>query len=139
MAKKPMLLSREDILRADDLPRELVDVEEWGGAVYVRGLTAAERDKFEASLFETKGKGPNARQVFKGEDVRAKLAALTMVDAEGNRIFNDGDVKALAKKSAQALSRVYDVASRLSGMTKEDQEELEGNSDETTDGDLSSD
>ena len=46
---KVVFLNREAILAAEDLPRELVEVPEWGGAVYVRALTGAERDQFEAS------------------------------------------------------------------------------------------
>ncbi len=34
------ILSKEAILSADDLPREIVSVPEWGGQVYVRTMTA---------------------------------------------------------------------------------------------------
>ena len=45
-----MRLSRDDILKAEDLTTEEVDVPEWGGTVLVRGLTGRERDEFEASV-----------------------------------------------------------------------------------------
>ena len=39
------LLSAAEILAADDLPTEDVEVSEWNGTVRVRALTGAERDK----------------------------------------------------------------------------------------------
>ena len=43
---------KEQILKADDLPKEKVNVPEWNVDVYVRALTAAERDGYEASLIQ---------------------------------------------------------------------------------------
>lgn len=118
------ILSKDDILRAEDLPRELVDVPEWGGAVMVRGLSASERDAFEASIVELRGKD---RRIHL-ENIRAKLASLTICDEQGNRLFSDSEVTALGKKSAQAVQRVFDVAQRLSGISETDVEELAKNS-----------
>lgn len=44
------LLSKTDILCANDLQTEDVEVSEWGGAVRVRSFTGRERDAFEASV-----------------------------------------------------------------------------------------
>lgn len=117
------LLSREAILQAQDLPTEDVEIPEWGGTIRVRGLTGAERDAFEQSIVETRGK--NTRMNLR--NIRAKLVALTVVDEDGNRIFNDEDAEALGKKSAAALDRIFAVAQRLSGLRPEDVEELAGN------------
>lgn len=118
------LLSRDDILDAADLPRELVEVEEWGGAVYVRALSGTERDAFEASIITQRGKRvePNL------QNLRAKLVALAVVDEDGERLFSDGDVQALGRKSAAALDRVFGVAQRLSGLSPGDVEDLAKNS-----------
>jgi len=120
---KPKLLTREAILQAEDLPTEDVEVPEWGGVVRVRGLTGAERDAFEQSIVEQRGK--NTRMNLR--NIRARLVALTVVDEEGNRLFSDDDVEALGRKSAAALNRVFEVAQRLSGLRPEDVEELAGN------------
>jgi hypothetical protein len=59
---------------------------------------------------------------------RARLAAFCLVDQNGKRLFrSDAEVKRLGEKSAQALTRVVEVASRLSGLTDDDVEELTGN------------
>lgn len=117
------LLSKSAILAAADLPAKTVDVPEWGGAVRVRGLTGAERDAFEASILTGKGKDRDVVLV----NLRAKLVAMCIVDADGKRIFDDADAALLGAKSAAALQRVFDEASRLSGLTAEDAEQLAGN------------
>lgn len=114
------LLTRENILAADDLGRELVSVPEWGGDVYVRGLTGKERDAFEAGMIDQRGKS----QTVNLQNIRAKLAGLSICDENGKRIFTDADLAALAGKSAVALNRVFEVARRLSGLGDDDVKEL---------------
>jgi len=129
-----MILDRDSILSADDMPRELVSVPEWGGDVYVRSMSGFERDAFEASLTvdKTSDKAVNMR------NIRARLGALCMVGEDGQRLFSDKDVDALGRKSARALDRVFDVAQRLNGLRNEDVEEMAGNSDaEPGDGSIS--
>lgn len=115
-----MALNREDILKATDIPREMVNVPEWGGAVWVKGLTGAERDKFEASIIEQHGN----QQTLHLDNVRAKLCALSICDEDGNLIFNEKDIYALSAKSASALSRVFMAAKKLSGIGDEEVNEL---------------
>lgn len=123
---KVKILTRDAILQAEDLPRELVEVPEWGGCVYVRALTGAERDAFEASVVEQRGKSTKMNL----RNIRAKLVALTIVDEEGTRLFSDADVKLLGQKSAAALDKLFEVAQRLSGLKDEDVEELAKNSED---------
>jgi len=119
-----MVLTRDQILQASDLVREAVAVPEWGGEVLVQALTGSERDAYEATLMQLRGSNPQWNFV----NARAKLVARSCVDENGARIFADEDVKALAKKSAAALQRVYDVAMRLSGLSSQDMEDLTKNS-----------
>lgn len=137
-----VILSKEAILSADDLEKELVEVPEWGGAVYVRALTGAERDAFEQSMVEMRtvrqGRKQETVREMRLQNIRARLCALTICDEEGNRLFTDADVQALGRKSASALNRVFQVAQRLSGLTDEDVDELAGNSDEIRSDDSSS-
>jgi len=121
------LLTRDAILTADDLKIDVVEVPEWGGAVRVRGLSGAERDAFEASVVDLSSNGRRA-PVMNLVNLRAKLAARCIVDENGARLFEDADIVALGRKSAQALQRVFEAAQRLSGLTARDVEELEKNS-----------
>lgn len=118
------LLTREQILGATDIITEVVPVPEWGGEVLVRSLSGAERDRFEASIVDVRGKRRSVNLL----NVRARLVALAIVDESGQQVFRAGDVEALGAKSAAALSRVFDAAQRLSGLSDDDVEELEKNS-----------
>jgi hypothetical protein len=120
-----MYLSADDILGADDLQREPVDVPEWGGTVLVQGMTGTDRDRFEAAMLNANMSGVDKDKAM--EQYRARLAAACIVDENGKRLFQGAAVKRLGEKSAQALSRVVDVASRLSGLTESDVKELTGN------------
>lgn len=105
------MLSKKDILGAKDLPMEEVQVPEWGGSVMVRGLNGKERDTFESSVIDEKHKGQ-----VKLDNIRAKLCAMTICDEKGERLFDDKEIEALAKKSGKALDRVFTVATKLSGI-----------------------
>lgn len=121
-----MGLTREQILAADDTVIETVAVPEWGdgATVRVKGMTGAERDRFEAKSIKKEGK----EYVPVWENIRARLIAMTVVDDEGELIFSEADVASLAKKSAAAMNRVTIVSQRLSGITEDAVEELKGNS-----------
>lgn len=114
------ILSKANILSASDIQKELVTVVEWGGEVFVKGLSGAERDQFENSIISMRGKD----QKINLSNIRAKLASLSICDEDGNRLFTDADVLALSQKSAAALQRVFSVAQRLSGLAEEDVKEL---------------
>lgn len=118
-------LSAEQILDAADLPFEDVNVPEWGGTVRVRGMSGTDRDRFEAQMLSKDMQSVSKDTAL--ERYRARLAAACLVDEQGRRMFrSDAEVKRLGEKSAQALQRVVDVASRLSGLTQADQDELLG-------------
>ena len=88
--------------------------------MFVKGMSGTERDAFEASILEMRGKTSKINTV----NIRAKLCALSICDEGGKLLFSAADVKKLGKKSAQALDHVFEVAQRLSAITNEDVEEL---------------
>ena len=116
------ILNRTEILNVNDIVIEEVHVPEWGedAIVYVKGMTGAERDKFESSLVVLRGKS----QTLNMANIRAKLASLTICDENGKRLFSEQDVQVLSQKSASALQRVFVVAQKLSRIGDEDIEEL---------------
>lgn len=113
-------LTRDFILSVDDVQSEVVEVPEWGGEVVVRGLRGRERDEFEASIMERRGR----QMVPNTANIRAKLVVLCCVDDEGKPLFNRADVEQLGEKSGAPIDRIYEVAARLSGMTDEESQEL---------------
>jgi len=126
-----MALSRDGILGAVDVQTEKVFVKEWGDDVIVRGLTGDELDAFQGSVRQFRptfdGKGMEAVLVQDG--MRAKLLVKCLVDENGDRLFTDQDASALGAKNGSVIDRLYDVASRLSGLSEDEKAELEGNSD----------
>jgi hypothetical protein len=115
------MLSRDDILRARDLPIEEVNIPEWGGSVRVRALTAGERDSFEMEM-------KDGRDGDQRPNIRGTLAVRTLVDEDGKRLFQDHDAATLAALHSKPLDRIFTVAARLSGITPDDVEVLEKNS-----------
>lgn len=115
-------LTAADILGTDDLKRELVEVPEWGGHIYIRTMTGTERDAFEASCLNVsasgKSKPPNLA------NFRARFIAQVACDESGAILFTAAQVKELGDKSASALNRCFSVAQRLSGLSDDDVEEL---------------
>lgn len=131
------LLSRDAILAADDLTWEDVEVPEWPdsdgkpGTVRVKALTGAERDAYESSMRQQRGREfvPNL------VNVRARLVVRCVTGEDGRPLFSDRDVVALGAKSGAALDRIFEVAARLSRMSEEDMEELAKNSEAAQSGD----
>ena len=117
-------LTRDAILAAAALRTEDVPVPEWGGSVLVRELRGRERDEWEASLAVQRGR----QMVPDVANMRAKLVARCVVDAEGEPVFTQQDVNALGELSAAALDRVFEVASRLSALNPDSLEEKAKNS-----------
>ena len=113
-------LTREQILAADDLQTEEVNIPEWGGVVLVRALSGAERDALEASMVRKNGKSMSVNM----DNFRAKLVSMCVINESGKRIFTQADVKELSKKSASALDKIFGVAQRLSGLSGKDVGEL---------------
>lgn len=120
-----MALSKQQILEADDLPREEVEVPEWGGSIWIRTMTGVERDFFEQSVIGSHLNGNNRQNLT---NVRARLVVLTAVDENGIRLFEEKDADELGKKSSAVLDRLFAVAQRLNGLSRDDIEELEKNS-----------
>lgn len=109
------LLGRAEILSADSQPRVLpVRVPEWGGTIYVRTLSGAERDAFENSLT-----GPRKLTNFRG-----RLAVLFLCDPNGKSLFTEADVEALAQKSAMALDRVMTAGLNFNAMSQAEVDQL---------------
>lgn len=117
------LLTREEILGITDFQYEDVDTPEWGEGTYVRvrGLTAHERDEFELKAVKEDFSGVTKAGM---SDMRACLVSMTVVDEQGKRLFSPEDIAALGAKNAQVIDRIFNSARRLSGLTKEDVDEL---------------
>ena len=126
-----VFLGRDEILDYDDIKVETVPVPEWGAkaAVRLKVLSAAERDAFEASTVTTKG----GKQKPNLANIRARLVARCMVDGDGKRVFESGDVARLGNKSSKALDRLFAKCQEINGFSDKDIEDLTEDFGETSD------
>jgi len=120
-----MLLTREKLLKRDDLSIEKVDLGN-GDFVFVRQMTGHERDSFEQSLLK-EIEHPNGVVEYKRsvKDFRAKLAVQTICDEKGNLILKPNDIELLSNSmSAAKLEKVIEVAQRLNAMDEQTKEKM---------------
>lgn len=113
-----MTLDRKAFLaRRADIPRKAVEIPEWGETVYVRGMTAGERDWFDRAARAEGGAG----------SLRAGLVCRCVVDENGERLFEPSDEAAIAELPAQVVEKLALEILRLSGLLQEEKEQLEKN------------
>ena len=114
------MLTRDEILGLDDRKPVKVSVPEWGTDVWVRPLSAAERDAIDQETADR-------REAKKPSNWRARMAVRVLCRDDGERLFNNDDADALGKKSQVALERVIEAAIRTNALTDKDVADLEKN------------
>jgi len=112
----------DDILAVDDDQVRRVPCPEWGGAVYVRMMSADERDACEYACSQLDDKA----------GTRATIVAAALCHADGTpQNVSPAQVKALGRKASAPVDRVFDAVLALNRMRREDVEQAEGNSEAT--------
>lgn len=114
-----MALSKDQILAADDMGLLEINVPEWGGTVFVRVMTVGERDSYENDWMVNKSSGV--------ENFRSKFLQRVLCDESGELLFKADEINLLAKKSARAITRVWDAAMKHNALTDSDVDELAKN------------
>jgi hypothetical protein len=124
-SSEPRLLGRDDILSVADRQYDAVAVPEWGGHVRLQSLTGDERDQYEDSTWRSfRNRDGSVTREQTMQKARAKMVAMCAVDANGARLFTQGDVELLGKKSTVALQRLFLAAITLSSISEKEVEEL---------------
>lgn len=123
------LLSKAAILGAVDLKTEDVEVTEWGGTVRVAMMSGKARDEF----FGRQGEDKVPYSQF-----AASVLVATVIDEDGNPVFDEADIDALRAKSQPAMDRVLAVSLRLNGIGPNASEVAEKNSGAAPSGDSGS-
>jgi len=104
------MLTLDEILAADDLLVETIEIPEWGGSVKLRGLTAAEK----SSLSRKARADGGPKNVVTIDTEKAQFAVIQMGMVEpriGVEMYEQ-----LMKRSAAAIDRIYERIAQLSGM-----------------------
>jgi hypothetical protein len=103
-----MPLDRKSILAANDVKLEKTPVPEWGGDVYLRVISGADRDRFEESYADQKMKA-----------FRIRFLLLTLCDDSGERLFKDEEAEMLGKKSSVVINRLFEAGWKLNAFSQE--------------------
>ncbi len=116
------MLTKADILAADDKPRTTVEVEAWGGTVTIRSLSGADTRVLDM-LTKKDPKDPKDPLLF-----MLRLVQVTVIDPKtGDLMFTPEEIDAIGGRSVAALKIVFDAAAEHNALTKEDQDEMLGN------------
>lgn len=120
-ATRLRLLSRDEIVGAQDLAREILPMPEWGedAGVMVQALDVNRRLAYYEYIL-VKGTDPTTgTRTFEPRDdvpVNSVLAALGIIDANGEPVFTLADLELLGSKDPAPLARIGDAVQRLSKM-----------------------
>lgn len=96
---------------------EEVTIPDMGGSVWIRTVSAGERDRFE-----------ERHLVLKHQDYRARIVVLCCCDADGKPLFTEADVAAISELPSNVLDPIVEAASRINGVGSEAREEHRKNS-----------
>jgi len=108
------VLNRDQILNAKDRAQEVISIPEWGGDVMITALSVRDR-----SLVLSEWARLGTAQKDGGDpavamlEIKLRLVALSVTDAEGVPLFSLDDLTALATKSNQAIGVISDAAITL--------------------------
>ena len=114
-----MIITKKQFIESNDLQKQVVDVPELGkdAQVIVRELNGAERVAYNEFVMEMQ-KTNTEMTPANTMDALAKLVSMTVVDEQGNLVFDASDIEQLKLKSTVVLSRLGETALRLSGITE---------------------
>lgn len=107
------MLTKEQILGSKDLHVTRVEIPEWGGPVFLRAFTLADRIELEAR--------PDNADVAAAS---VNAVAIALCDADGNRLFHGDDIDALKAKNANVLLRLFRQVAKINALSKKDVEEI---------------
>ena len=113
-------LTPEEILALDDLAIKEMFIPEWDSWVRFRVMSAATALAFQKSLDDP----------AKVKDAWVRIFALSAVNEDGTRMFDDRQLEALRKKSTTVFMRMQQFLLDINGMSKEAQERLKNASGE---------
>ena len=121
------ILTKDQIIAAKDGETKVVPVEEWGGDVVFAPWSGAARDEYEEALSNLPQNPDGTMKSVLG--LRQLAVSLSLVDTNGERLFNGDGVAELGKKNADVIDRLFDIAREMNGLNNEAVEEAEKNSD----------
>lgn len=116
-------MDREQILQsAPEMKPETIDIPEWGGTFELQPMTGAQLE--EVMLLVEQARASGNFMCLRG--LRAKVAIWVLTKL-GEAVFRAADATALTNKWSPVLTRIYDRAKMMNGLTAEAQAAIEKN------------
>ena len=113
------MLTREQIESKPGFTIKEIPIPEWDGTVCIRSWTANEMDEY-ATWVDTGGSVTKKR-------AHAKIAAISLCDPDGKRMYADGEIDTLGDRNGAALDRIVKEAMSHNGLGSDAIESAEGN------------
>ncbi|MBC8587112.1 MULTISPECIES: hypothetical protein [Tissierellales] len=113
------LLSRSQILEAQDIKTKKINVPEWGGEIMIKQLSAKENDDIVMNMVNVKkmaakqlSKKSNENYEEAVNEVAIKNQKIMMivksvVDENMKQLFTEADIELLATKNTSVIEKVY--------------------------------
>jgi hypothetical protein len=114
-------LTRKAILTANDGAPLAIDVADWGGTVYVRRMSGAQRRDLYAWSTQIKDRE------LSDSEIHAYIVAMVVCDRDGAALFSAEDVPLLMDRSAECLRQVAEAGMRYNGLAPTSREESREN------------
>lgn len=91
-----------------DITKVEINIPEWNTSCYLSELTAGDLDAYTQEVIE------------KADNIRSRLLVKVLVDENGKKLFNNGDVPMLASKSGRVINRLYLEALKINNLNIDD-------------------
>jgi len=128
-------LRTEDIQRINDVELKKIEVEEWGGSVFLGSMTLTERFKYDESFRNEDGtlKEPDNAEYM------LEMLRLTLKDEHGDSLFTRDNIKGLSDKKAKTIVKLFKTCSSHHFIGESDLEDIKKKLEATPSESLSTD
>lgn len=101
-----MLLSKDQILACSDLRSEVVSMPEWGGEIKIKAMSVEDQIEFEKLNKKCKD----------ASEIVCNTLLFCCVNENGDRLFDEADIKLLQKKSFRSVEKLFRACLALNSL-----------------------
>jgi hypothetical protein len=105
------MLTKADINTSDDRKKEVFEVPEWGGAVYISEITGLDR----AAIVEKHGQLKEAGQTQQAFAMQDAMLTMALTDQNGDPLYTAEELPVLKKRNGNVLERIVKRAMEVNG------------------------
>ena len=121
-----MLTSRTELLGLSKRRYKTIEVPNLGLEFRIQSLTAREKSEYETALLTKTGRGVSRERL---NDAARRLMVLCLVDSDGRRLLEPGDVGELAEMDSIVAAKIYNECQTHCGFNEDDIEQIVKNSE----------